>query len=565
MKQPDLASGSHRPWLALYPSGVPAELSPSCTSALQYFIHARDKGGDRVAVWYFDTPLTFGMLDEHARSLARAFKAHNVAAGDRVAVLNQNTPATVIALLAAWRLGASIVPMNPMLTAREVARQLDDAGAVVLIAAAECAKAVPPLSSSSPLRAVFVTYAHDFLAQDVEPELLNGAVRDSELPVGWRALREVVQAERGAAKSNEPAISVQPNAAAFITYTSGTTGQPKGAINTHANVAFSAAIWKMWLQLDHRDVLLAAAPFSHITGLVAHVATAFAAGAALVLCYRFEAATVLQLIEKHGCTSTVAAITAFTALLNHPSFAAERLTTFRKVYSGGAPVAPATIARWEQATGVYIHNAYGLTETTSPSHLTPLGQRAPLDESTGALSVGVPVSSTDCRVVSVETGEEVGIGEIGELQTRGPQVIPGYWRQPDETAQAFADDVWLHTGDLCRRDAQGWFYIVDRVKDVIVASGFKVWPREVEDVLVSHPAVSEAAVVGVVDEYRGESPKAFIALRPGSQVTTAELQTFCRTSLAAYKVPREIEIVAALPKTASGKILRRELRPGRAT
>jgi long-chain acyl-CoA synthetase len=258
------------------------------------------------------------------------------------------------------------------------------------------------------------------------------------------------------------------------------------------------------------------------------------------------------------------------------------LSRLTKVFSGGAPIAPPVVEQFEALTGIYIHNCYGLTETTSPSHAVPLGRRAPVDAATGALSVGIPVPNTDVRVVEVggegdrETGEqgdrEAGkqaekeggeereaIGGLGEFATRGPEVVPGYWGKAAETAHAIRDG-YLHTGDIGRMDEAGWFYIVDRKKDMIVASGFKVWPREVEDVLYQHPAVREAAVIGVPDPYRGETVKAFVSLKPGATATAETLVAFCRERLATYKAPRQIEIRDEIPKTVTGKILRRALR-----
>ena len=290
------------------------------------------------------------------------------------------------------------------------------------------------------------------------------------------------------------------------------------------------------------------------------IATAFVAGLPLVLCYRFDAGTVLPLLHRHKCTTTVAAITAYIALLDHPHFNPEKLRGFRKLFSGGAPVPAAVVARWEAATGVYIHNAYGLTETTSPTHLVPYGSRAPLDADSGALSVGVPVPGTDCVIVDMETLQPLpSIGDVGELWLRGPQVVTGYWRNREETDATFRNG-WLRTGDLGRSDESGWFFVVDRAKDVIVASGFKVWPREVELVLEAHPAIKEVAVVGMLDSYRGEVPKAFIVLREGLTTTSEALLSYCRERLAPYKLPRVVEFVSELPRTHSGKLLRRELR-----
>jgi long-chain acyl-CoA synthetase len=285
------------------------------------------------------------------------------------------------------------------------------------------------------------------------------------------------------------------------------------------------------------------------------------AGIPLVLFYRFDPAEALRIIEHRKATFTVASITAFIALLDHADIRRRDLRSLTKAYSGGAPVSAATVERFREATGLYIHNIYGLTETTSPSHATPLGTEAPVDAESGALAVGLPVCNTLCRIVDPELRQELPPGELGELNTRGPQVVPGYWHKPEESAHALRDG-WLYTGDVGRMDENGWFYVVDRTKDMIIASGFKVWPREVEDVLYQHPAVREAAVVGVPDAYRGETVKAFVSLRSGAESSVApdDLIAFCRARMAAYKYPRSVEIVDEVPKTLTGKVLRRELR-----
>jgi long-chain acyl-CoA synthetase len=217
------------------------------------------------------------------------------------------------------------------------------------------------------------------------------------------------------------------------------------------------------------------------------------------------------------------------------------------------------VDRFERATGIYIHNMYGMTETTAPSHCVPMEARAPVDPETGALAVGVPVFGVDSKIVDPVTGDELPAGQVGEILTRGPMVVPGYWDRPDETAHAIRDG-WLHSGDLGKRDDEGWFFLVDRLKDQINASGFKVWPRDVEDVLLQHPLVREAAVVGIPDDYRGETVKAFVVLKPGAGLTASEVIAFCRDRMAVYKAPRAVEFVAGLPTNAAGKVLRRALR-----
>ena len=246
-------------------------------------------------------------------------------------------------------------------------------------------------------------------------------------------------------------------------------------------------------------------------------------------------------------------------MLEHPDFESRDLSSLTKVASGGAAVYPAVVERWEQATGVYLRNAYGLTETTAPSHLVPADRRAPIDPDSGALSIGMPAPGAESRIVSVEDGSGLPAGEIGEIVIRGPAVTPGYWKRPDATAAAL-ENGWLHTGDVGKRDDEGWFYLVDRIKDMINVSGYKVWPRDVEDVLYQHPAVLESCVVGVPDDYRGERVRAYVALKAGAEATPDELIAHCRNGLAVYKAPREVVLLDAIPKTQTGKALRRELR-----
>ena len=549
-----MATYEARPWLALYDEGQPADIDVEFTSALEMFHAACERSGDRPLLHYFGRTLTVSEVDRMSSALAVGLREVGVTKGERVAVYLQNVPQFVLAMLATWKADAVMVSVNPMLKERELRYLLDDSGATTLITLeslyASVAESVVPDTS---VRAVITTSELDLMG-DERPSVLAGVQR--RRPAGTTDFVELLARHDG----EQPAeVSLAADDVAFLTYTSGTTGTPKGAMNTHRNVVFNAQAYRDWIGLTSDDVVLGVAPLFHITGLIAHVAVALLVPMPLVLGYRFDAPTVLSLIERYRTTFTVGSITVFIALMNDPAAKDHDLSSLTKVYSGGAPIAPPVVEAFEREVGAYIHNIYGLTETTSPSHGVPMHQRAPVDPTSGALSVGVPIFNTIVRVVD-EKGDDLPAGEIGEFVTSGPQVVPGYWGKPEETAHALPGGS-LHTGDVGFMDPDGWFYVVDRKKDMINAAGYKVWPREVEDVLYEHPAVREAAVVGVPDEYRGETVKAFVSLRPGQSVEPAELISFCRERLAAYKYPRLLEVVDELPKTVTGKILRRELRP----
>jgi long-chain acyl-CoA synthetase len=399
-----------RAWLARYGPGQPADIEPDHPSALAMFAATARRSPDAVAIHYRDQALTHGEVDELSGAYAAALAERGVGRGDRVALYLQGVPEFVVAVLAAWKLGAIAVPVNPMLKEREVRT----------------------------------------VVEDCEPAVFIG---EADLP-------EWAQLARADAGQAPPDPDLGPEDIAFLTYTSGTTGPPKGAMNTHGNVVFSSQTYREWVGVTADDVILGVAPLFHITGLIAHMGTMLLTGASLVLSYRFDAEAALELIERHGVTFTTGAITAFIAMMNAES---ERDTsTLRTIVSGGAPIPPSTVEAFEKRFGVYIHNIYGLTETTSPSHCVPIGTRAPVDPASGALSVGVPVYGTVVRVVD-EQGDELPAGEVGELVTSGPQVVPGYWGKPDESRRAIPAGR-LHTGDIGFMDPDGWFYVVDRKK-----------------------------------------------------------------------------------------------------
>jgi long-chain acyl-CoA synthetase len=542
-----------RPWLASYPAGVSGEFTlehPSLLAAFAATVAARPRAP---AICYFDAVLTYRQLDEQSDALACALLDGGLQPGERVALYLQNVPAYPLAMLATWKAGGIAVAVNPMNKARELTGLFADSAANVLVTledlyAGQAAAVVP----DSSVTRVITTSGLEYQTRNDE-RVLGGITRHR--PSDTEDLAELLAAFAG---KSPPPVSPAPAEVAFLTYTSGTTGAPKGATNTHGNISAGGQWYRDWNGLGAEDSVLAIAPMFHVTGLSGHMAAAFVTGIPMILTYRYEPGVVIDAIRERRPTFTVAAITAYVALANAPGTRADDLVSFTKLLTGGAPVAPAIVDTLQQQFGAYIHNVYGMTETTSPTHATPMGVPGPVDPRSGALSVGLPVPGLSMAVIG-EDDTELPPGEIGELIVSGPTVVPGYWNKPTETANSFRDGM-LRTGDVGFMDEAGWFYIVDRKKDMISAAGYKVWPRDVEDVLYQHPAVRQAAVVGVPDDYRGETVLAYLSLKPDTAATPAELVAHCREKLAVYKVPRTVEILDELPATVTGKLLRRELR-----
>ncbi|MFC8043387.1 AMP-binding protein [Nocardia sp. NPDC057353] len=546
------------PWAAYYPGRIAPELTPPVATMLEAWQqHVRDRP-DAPALHYFDATLTFAELDAAAAALAAALHGRGLRAGERLAIYLQNDPQWLVALLAAWRLGAVPVAVNPMLRATELAHILTDSGARALICLDSLYEpVVAEVRAGTELRTVITTHPLDLTPDATLPPALAAHVpaeRSFEDAVSWKA------ALREDGGRTPEVVAPEGNDIAVLTYTSGTTGRAKGAMNLHSAMVHSSTVYTRWWDLrPERDVLIGLAPVFHITGLVAGFGAHLISGAPLVLMHRFDAEQTLRAIDRRRGTFMIGASTAFIALSNHPALAGYDVSSLTKTPSGGAPVSRALVERVHAATGWTLRGAYGMTETTSPTHLGPIDAEPPTDPESGALAVGVPVPGARVRIVDLGDGRDLGPGQVGEIVVAGPMVVPGYWQLPEESARAVRDG-WLHTGDLGKVTPEGWLFVVDRIKDLINAGGFKVVPRDVEDVLYQHPAVREAAVVGVPDEYRGETVRAFVSLVPGASATADELIGFCRERMAAYKYPRSVVLLAELPKNASGKLLRRELR-----
>ena len=535
-----------RPWAKLYTPGV-VPPDPGALTALDLFKAAPR---DAEAVFYFDASQSYGDIDTSSGHLAGWLHARGVTQGDRVALILQNTPQFLIATVAAWKLGAVVVTLNPMYREPELEKLFADCRPKAAICHddqwALVAKAAEGATASE---LVLWTSGRDMQGRNDDRVLAPRADAPPECALG-AAIDE--------AAATPPPCALAPEDAGLLLYTSGTTGAPKGAMLTHRNLVVNALVAKQAFALTRASRIFGVAPLFHVTGFELQLAAAFAAGASQVLTYRFQPAVVLDAFLERKPTFIIGAITAFIALMNQPQATADHFASFAHLYSGGAPIAPAVIDAFAQRFGRSIRSSYGMTELTAPSHLAPVEGAIPVDPLSGALSIGIPTPGVDAIIVD-DLRRPLAPGQHGEVVVRGPSVMAGYWGKPQETDEVLIGG-WMHTGDVGFFDEEGWFYLVDRKKDMISASGFKVWPREVEDVLYAYPGVREAAVVGAPDPYRGETVIAFVSAQPGAALDLSALAAYCRERLAAYKQPAEIRLLDDLPKTATGKITRSTLK-----
>jgi long-chain acyl-CoA synthetase len=533
-------------------AGAGADRGPrSLVDAWRARVDRRTHG---VAVAYFDGRLEARQVEEESDALAAALQALGTARGDRVGVYLQNIPQYAIVLLALWKLGATALPLNPMYRRLELRRLIDDAEASGFICADDDVPESLETLAGSSVGWVVSTSPLDYQTRN-DPRLFKTYERGPVAPQG--DLVELIARHRGQRPDD---LELTADDVALLTYTSGTTGPPKGAMNTHGNLLAVTSTFGAWVGLEPGDVVFGMAPLFHITGAVVNAALALFSDATLVLANRFHPEVALEAFVEHGVTFTIGSITAYNAMYQVPQAGREHFATAKWLYSGGAPIPPATVERFEERLGVYIHNGYGMTETSSAVIAVPPGVRAPVHQPSGTLSIGVVLPHIAARIVDAN-GNPVPPGEQGELELSGLQVVPGYWRDPEATISTMPGGR-LRTGDVAIMDEEGWVYLVDRLKDQINVSGYKVWPREVEDALYEHPGVREAAVVGEPDEYRGESVVAYVSLTAGSTAAPDGLIAFARERLAAYKAPRRVVVIDDLPKTQTGKIRRNVLRGG---
>ncbi|MBS0428974.1 MAG: long-chain fatty acid--CoA ligase [Proteobacteria bacterium] len=554
-----------RPHFKFWPKRIPHDILLPATSLWHNLKTSAERYPDKPALVFFDRVTTYRELASQVDALAGALHAMGVQRGDRVVLDMQNTPQLVIAHFAILRANAVVVPVNPMNKAEELKHYITDPDAKVAITtgdlAPELAKASNALPAGEGLRHLVVTQFTDaFDAAAADSPAMAAAWRD------WLLTRHPLPALNGgeahawtevlAAGEPPPEHVVGRDDMALLPYTSGTTGLPKGCIHRHSSPMHNAISGRMWGCASAETVVLAVVPMFHITGIVSMMHTAILSSASLVIMPRWDRDVAGHLISKWKVTSWTNIPTMVIDLMASPNFKNYDLSSLIYIGGGGAAMPQAVAQRLLEEFGLSYQEGYGLTETAAPSHANP-------PDHAKQQCLGMPFEGVDARVVDPETLQELPVGESGEIIIHGPQVFQGYWKRPDATAAAFIEfegKRFFRSGDMGRMDEEGYFFITDRLKRMINASGFKVWPAEVELLMFKHPAIQEACVISTKDAYRGESVKAMVVLRPTHKDTKAEdIIAWCRENMAAYKVPRQVQFLDALPKSGSGKVMWRLL------
>jgi len=548
-----------RIWLEHYPRGVTAEIDINeYASVREVFEEACRKFGTRPAFSCMGRSITFGDLDALSSTFGAWLQGVGCAKGARVALMMPNILQYPVCLFGALRAGCTVVNVNPLYTARELEHQLDDCGAEVIVVVENFANTLQQVVARTKIRQTVVTSIGEMLAVkgrivDLMLRRVKKAVPKYSLP---GAIRFTDAMKRGR-KLSMTRVPIGHDDLAFLQYTGGTTGIAKGAMLLHRNIVANMLQARAWVRpiLDdsRREVIMTPLPLYHIFALTANCLVFMSVGGENVLITNpRDIPRFVKEMRRYRFTAMTGVNTLFNALLNSPKFARLNFKSFRLTLGGGMAVQEAVAKRWKAVTGVTLVEAYGLTETSPAATMNPLDAA----EYTGA--IGLPIPSTDV-VLRDDAGGDVPLGEAGEICIRGPQVMAGYWQRPDETAKVMTPDGFFMTGDIGKMDSRGYITIVDRKKDMILVSGFNVYPNEIEGVVVMHPGVLECAAVGILDKKSGEAVKLFV-VRKDPALTADDVITHCRDHLTGYKCPRDVEFRHELPKSNIGKILRRELR-----
>ena len=548
-----------KPWLAHYEAQVPKTVDIPNQTIADIFDAAVTRSARQTAYIYFGRRFTYAEIGAMVERVAAFLQHLGVKKGDRVAIILPNVPQYPAVHYAVMRLGAIAVPTNPLYVERELEYQLNNSGAEVAVALDLLYSRVQAVRARTKLREVVYTRVNDYMPAPLRWLYPFKARREGKwvtMPpqAQTHQFLDLMQRAANGAFPPAPAAKLQPEDLAILLYTGGTTGISKGAVLTHRNLIANLVQLRAWNYAlrEGGETIMGALPFFHSYGMTTCMHMGVFIRSAVVLVPRFDLKMILPAVEKYKATCFPGVPTMYVAINNNPDTPKYNLRNIRVCNSGGAPL-PLEVAReFESITGGRLVEGYGLSETSPVSHSNPIfGERR-------EGSIGLPLPNTEAMVVDPESRAPLPAGEIGELAVAGPQVMRGYWQMEEETNKVLQNG-WLYTGDMAKMDADGYFYIVDRKKDMIIAGGFNIYPREIEEVLYKHPKVKEAAVIGLQDAYRGETVKAFIVLRDGEVATEAEMIEYCKQEMARYKCPKLVEFRQELPKSLIGKVLRRVL------
>ena len=543
------------PWLMSYEPGVPPTIAYPELTLHELLVQSAERYPHNTAMLFFGTRLSYNELKGSVDTFSAALAALGVRKGDRVAVHLPNCPQMVTCFYGGLKAGAVMVPCNPLYTERELEFQLKDSGSETLITMPRFYPMARRIKDRIGMKNLIVTSIKEHFPPFLR--LLYTLFKERKeqdrvhLEEGDHWLQPLMAKYRG---TFPPGADTRHEDVACLLYTGGTTGTPKGAVLSHRNLAANAAQTRSWLTdfEDGKEIIMSVLPFFHSYGMTTCMNLAVTTGSSLVLIPRFDLKMILRSINRYRPTIFPGVPTMYVAINNAPDVSRYDLKSIKACISGAAPLPVQVQTRFEHLTGGRLVEGYGLSEASPVTHCNPVyGRRK-------ASCIGVPFPDTEAKVVDLETGDDLPVGATGELAVKGPQVMREYWQRPEETKMAMKDD-WLLTGDIATMDEDGFFRIVDRKKDMIIAGGFNVYPREIEEVLYGHPKVKEAVAAGVPDEYKGESIKAYVVLKEGQAATAEEILEYCKENLAKFKVPKSLEFRESLPKTIVGKVLRRVL------
>jgi len=553
-----------RVWLEHYDPGVPSSIDYPHAPLQHLLEEAAERFPNNTAIVFpgalgDSSKLSYSELNEQANRLANALLDLGVKKGDRVALLMPNCPQFVVSYYAVLKVGAAVVATNPLYSARELEFQLNDCGAETMILLSLFYKTVAGVRERTKLRNLVITSIKEQLPPvsrmlfTLLRERKEGHRADIAGAANTHSYRDLI----ARSPAEPPTTQVSGNDIAILQYTGGTTGTSKAAVATHYNVLANALQMKAWVVqmniVEGQETVLGVMPLFHVYGMVTVIHFTVSIGSAMVLLPRFETAKVLKVISRYKPTFFPGVPTMYVAIINHPETNKHNLRSIRACISGAAPLPTEVQQRFEELTGGKLVEGYGLSEAPTATHCNPLAGMRKIG------SIGIPLPDVEARITDMETGEtEMPVGEVGELAIKAPQVMQSYWNRPDETEMVLRNG-WLYTGDLAKMDEDGFFCIVDRKKELILAGGYNIYPREVEEVLYEHPKVKEVVCYGVPDPYRGQTVKVAIVLKEGETVTPEEITEFCRDRLARFKVPKLVEFRTELPKSLIGKVLRRVL------